>query len=731
MITIIALYIFTITPAANAEINQEYNFFPIGTWLIPPCHYVSTTGVNPDTFNAPPLSCYSMFDDFKLDWVRFALSFTGTRNAFWTDNNNNNKPDEYECDIKCLTSFAPTGVRAQMNTRSITNKIHAFWMNNEDNEIPIDQLPKMRYPTGVLEGEGVSLWPLRYGPDGAFQYFHPFKNNHLDPLYPDYYDDEYPEYETLNHNVHSNDQYNYDSFYHHTVTLYDGVGGHGLENPYSYFTRIAPKNLYYFAAEHEIRDHNFSYTREAYKVYADRMAYYGDLNDNLYPPRFSSFASDETGAETRVPYWVREQQVPGHQGEVPNHDEFANQPDGIDNHFRWYLSWVNDDVLFGRATYPFRWDMPVNSEKIYIGRPKADIDKWYYNPMGFWESVTFPGVKEKGFHQVYYNLNRLREASRIYQIPVWHCPQVQQEYGNGAARHPTPREARSQVNLALTYGIKGIVYFRLYTTLKNFPSQGPPYERGVTYYDIDGTSYGKKHGQPRTDDYEVTISVGGTQLPNEDIPYPDLINEVIAVNTKLDKLRHTIYTLDNHASVWLGEETNPLPAHFIKGYSHNRVSSVPTNDPNSPEANHGYLDIGTGTDYNCIDVGAFTDYDGVRYFAVSDRFNNWVPDDYEDGTYDNPTGTDGVSLYAPGNKIRGVYNEYYDGGSTAVYEEVIDRSGFVNGSCSYQFGLGNADGRFFEVMPNLTDNWSFEDDKDHDGMPDGWTVTLVSNENRH
>jgi len=227
-IAILALYLLAISVTANAEIKQEYYFFPIGTWLIPPCYGVSTTGINTDTFNAPPSTCYSMFDDFKLDWVRFALSFSGTRTAFWTDRGGapgggpDHIPDEFQCDLKYLDSFASTGVRAQLQTRSLANRISAFRMIMDYTypvEVEIKNLPKMRYPTGIFEGEGVTPFPERYGPDGVFQYFHPFKNNGI--IYPTYYENEYPKYDTYDHNVYSNDQYNYDAFKYHTVTLYE------------------------------------------------------------------------------------------------------------------------------------------------------------------------------------------------------------------------------------------------------------------------------------------------------------------------------------------------------------------------------------------------------------------------------------------------------------------------------------------------------------------------------
>jgi len=442
---------------AGAEIRQEYWFFPIGSWLIPSTIELKEDNIG--TWAAPDESAYDMFDDFKLDWARAVLAKWG--HGFW-DNadagfSNNREVDAMQAEELYLQSLESTGVRISLSGWTFGTRVSAFEMINYF--YPSSNLPKMCYHVGIREGEGITSYPKLYGPDGVEnEYFHPFKNDGSEgPGYPDYYDDEYPEFET-NDYVPADATTNRDSFIHHTVTEYDDEH-HNLTNPYDFYLNIETDNLYYNEAGHEVKQPHFSITKEGTKFAREKYAARGDELGLIYTPRFINFVVDDTGNETWIPYWAR-RILKDNDLLQPKEFEFANVPDDIDNYLRWYQSWVNDEVLHTRTTYPWRWNMKVNSKDIYVGHEYTDIPWFpYEDEIGTrWERRDY---NSHGFPRVYKMLNSIREASRVYQIPAWCTAQVQQENGPGASRHPTSREIRSQVNMLRDerYHILSSVYY--------------------------------------------------------------------------------------------------------------------------------------------------------------------------------------------------------------------------------------------------------------------------------
>ncbi len=723
---------------ASAEIRDEYWFFAIGSWWNPMA--MELTDDNIDTWwNPPPESAFNMFDDFKLDWARMDIHAAGLR--VWDDVDIDGDPDLSEANLEYIARMEYTGARVSLTDQAFGVRIRPFSMIAYEESEP----GEMCYPEGIRDNEGVSSFPKEYGPDGEHQYIHPFKQLGYPPDPPEegylQYFDEYPRYQTDDYDPNpltGHDVINRDSFIYNTVTDYDSQH-HDLVNPYDFYCDDLPENLYYFDVGHEVTQPHFSSHKEGFK-YGREEFHLKEESGEIYTPRFVSLVCDNTANEAWLPWWVRKLISPTNPKAYRFKEfDFANVPDGINNSIHWYLSWVNDDVLYSRTTYPWRDYIPACSKEVYIGADKSK--KWFFRGQHENDWLYYD-YTSKGFPIIQGQLDHIREAARFYQVPGW-CIAHAGEDGGTERRCPTPRELRSQVNMFLTYGMKGVIYYLLFSIQPNMTDRSEVLN-GLTYTDIyvdeyDEEQYGPLHGQPRTDDYTVTIGVGDDfNYEDYDDPdyifelsYPNLIDEVIDVNTKLDEVRHSIYTLDNHASVWLGEEESPLPAHRIADYGHNRVSAVPTNDYNDPGgADHGDFIVGWDDEeeewihYNSIDVGSFSDYDGVPFFAVSDRYNNWVPDDYPygTGTYDDPTEKDRVGLYAPGNKILCTYADA-PATSALSYDEIIHRFGFDTsfGHALYDFKLANADGRIFEVTPNVVDNWSFESGALY---PDDWEQSL-------
>lgn len=357
--------------------------------------------------------------------------------------------------------------------------------------------------------------------------------------------------------------------------------------------------------------------------------------------------------------------------------------ENIDNYYSFVACHERLKILCG-LTHHMKNITCANSSKLYNG---------HYAPTGEYQH-GFPSMEAR--------LSRARETSLEYDIPYWYVPSS--DYMRNPGQHPTaagvkrwksPREVRANVNMALTYGARGIVYIAFYEALIG--------ELAETIFDNEGNL--------REGSYDlVTRYENGVPYSDYEIDYETLYNEFVDVNTKLDHVRNTLQTTVSLDAFHSFDLAGSLPRGLVLDYEGNRTGRQ-WYSPDYTEATD-FLDLGT---FVCP-------YTGVRYFAVSDRFCNWPP-----ATYPDPTEKDVATVRHPGRVITDVYYDYegppYSDLYIAQYEDDHD-----SGVSTFEFELDNADGRVFKLDPCLVHNpgfeWAYavEDDWSFENAGGAWSV---------
>ncbi|UCE28159.1 MAG: hypothetical protein JSW52_05275 [Candidatus Coatesbacteria bacterium] len=292
------------------------------------------------------------------------------------------------------------------------------------------------------------------------------------------------------------------------------------------------------------------------------------------------------------------------------HDRTETEPiDGIDNFYSWAVCHMGEKVLCGR-TYHIRRGNLANSPQMYNGW------EWYDSGTGVYIPYGIPALERR--------LLRARECSLEYDVPFWFLPSAE-TYNGGAPnahRSKSPREVRAPVNMALTYGARGLIYYGLYN------HQG---------YDLMDN-----YGNFWADDYTLlAYDPGNPGVPIEyTIPSQDLYDEILHLNMKLHHVRNTLQTLTSLDAFHSFHLDNELPRGLIYDYVGNRTGRQWYSPKYTEETD--FLDFGT---FVCP-------YTGVRYFAVSDRFCNWPPypdpEHMEDPYFPDPTERDVATVRHPG-----------------------------------------------------------------------------------
>ena len=334
------------------------------------------------------------------------------------------------------------------------------------------------------------------------------------------------------------------------------------------------------------------------------------------------------------------------------HDRTETNPiDGIDNFYSWAVCHIGEKVLCGR-TYHLRRGNLANSPELYNGWEYVDPEHPEDPPIPY----GVPALERR--------LVRARETSLEYDVPFWFLPSAETYNGSGpnAHRSKSPREVRGPVNMALTYGARGIMYYGLYN------HQG--YDLMDNYGDFWAPNY--------------TLLAYDPSDPEGYIPYTissqDLYDEILDINTKLHSVRDTLQTTVSLDAFHSFDLANSLPRSLVCDYEGNRTGRQYYQPDYTEETD--FLDFGT---FVCP-------YTGVRYFAVSDRFCNWPP-----ATYPDPSEEDEVTVRHPGQVITDIYDTD-DSPYNDTYFAVINHD---SGVSTFDFKLDNADGRVFKLDPCL------------------------------
>jgi|GEM_PF-2284226 len=359
--------------------------------------------------------------------------------------------------------------------------------------------------------------------------------------------------------------------------------------------------------------------------------------------------------------------------------------EGIDNYYSFLTCHEGLKILCG-LTHHMKNATYANSSKLYNG---------LYAPTGEYQH-GFPSMEAR--------LSRARETSLEYDIPYWYVPSS--DYMRNKDDHPTlagvkrwksPREIRANVNMALTYGARGIVYIAFYNARQGTDEYG---EMSETIFDNEGNlkvgnydlvNYWKKQDK-------LPNTMGYYETP---ITYEELYDELIDINTKLDTVRNVLNTTISLDAF----RYDDVPRSLVCDYEGNRDRGEDDDYPPDYEECVDFLDFGT---FVCP-------YTGVRYFAVSDRFCNWPPADFPD-----PPEEDEVTVRHPGRVIFDIYDDDPDP-DYFTYFKIADLD-HGDGVSTFEVELDNADGRIFKLDPCLNYNPGFEDDENPYAPPPDWTI---------